>query len=119
MNGRLPGPAAFVLRFPRSPVERPQRFIQQPNFMILRNHVIERGLKERDLLPDNLWLSPPIRRRHRVPSLNSAPIPASSPRIARPYLNIQVGLVKYFNSPLVSMVYPHARRVGIPRLPSL
>jgi len=66
MNRRLPGPAAFVLRFPRSPVERPQRFIQQPNFMILENHVIERRLKERDLLPDHPRLSPPIRRPHRA-----------------------------------------------------
>ena len=70
MNQRLPGPAALIPGFPRSPVERPQRFIQQPNFRSLGKHVIERGLNERDLLPNNLRLNPLIRRRHshRVPS---------------------------------------------------
>ncbi|GEM_PF-3118530 len=116
MNGRLPGPATLIAGFPCSPVERPQRLIQQPDFMILRNHVIERRLKERDLLPDNLWLSPPIRRRHRVPSLNSASIPASSPKIARPRLDIQVGFAEYFNSPqagwrLVDLFLPLAFQV--------
>jgi hypothetical protein len=58
MNRRLPGPTAFVLRFPRRPLECPQRFIQQSDFMILRNHVIQSRLKKRNLFPDQHRLRP-------------------------------------------------------------
>jgi hypothetical protein len=89
MNRRLPGPTAFVLRFSRRPLERPQRFIQQSDFMILRNHVIQRRLKEGPLLPDQHRLRPLIRRPHRIQLPRPASISASIPRIARPRLDIQ------------------------------
>ena len=63
MSGRLPGPAAFVLGLSRGPVERPQRFIEQPDLMNLRNHAIERGVKECNLRADHLRLRSPSRRR--------------------------------------------------------
>jgi hypothetical protein len=90
MNRRLPGPTAFLLRFPRRPLERPQRFIQPSDFMILRNHVIQRGLKERPLLPDQHRLRPSIRRSHRIQLPRPASNSASSPRMARARLDIQV-----------------------------
>ncbi len=50
--------------FPVGPIERSERFIEQSDFMIDRDHVVERSGKEHDLLSDNRDFDPSVFSRH-------------------------------------------------------